>query len=99
MTRHTICRDEIRAETSPEERGDPERPSHSTELGAQLCAHRLAAKMTQQELAHASGLSQSVISDIECSKEIPTVPRAKKLFRQVGWEVTLVPPDEAPEDH
>jgi DNA-binding XRE family transcriptional regulator len=53
-------------------------------LGARLLARRLAAGMTQRELARASGIDQAEISRIERGQSNPTVQTLHALGAPLG---------------
>lgn len=59
------------------------------DLAAQVIDRRRALRMTQQELAAASGLHQSVVSRIEQGVANPTVRTLSALARALDARLTL----------
>lgn len=53
-----------------------------------LLSARLAAKLTQESVAHLTGISQSAYARIENGNRNPSVPVAKQIGRvlNVQWE-------------
>ncbi len=62
------------------------------DFGNHLLAARLNCRFTQEQLAQASGLHQSILSAIENGKRLPTIPQwlqlAKVLKVSLQWFLT-----------
>lgn len=63
-------------------------PRKKRTIGSILKKHREDKKLTQLELADASGLDRSYIGHIELDNRLPTVPTFKKLAKVLGVEWT-----------
>ncbi|MQL53628.1 helix-turn-helix domain-containing protein [Desulfofundulus thermobenzoicus] len=59
------------------------------EIVDNLRAIRVANKISQEELARATGVSQKHISNIENHKDTPTIETLQKLARGLGVEISL----------
>lgn len=59
------------------------------EVGAMLARARAQAGITQEELASRSGLSQVVVSLVECGKANPTVKTLGKLAEGLGMRLAI----------
>lgn len=68
----------------------------AVEVGAKLAQARARAGITQEELASRSGLSQVVVSLVECGKANPTVKTLGKLAEGLGARlaISFEPPAE-----
>ena len=64
----------------------------SYRLAGQLIARRRELRMTQQQLAAASGIHQSEISRIESGHGNPTLKTISALARALGAELHLAAP-------
>lgn len=53
-------------------------------VGGNVKRARIAAEMTQEELAERSGFSQQYISGLECGKRNPTIVSIYELGRALG---------------
>jgi ribosome-binding protein aMBF1 (putative translation factor) len=86
---------EIENTSSPEERRQLEALRARFRIGARLLQHRLAAGLTQKELAIASGVDQADISRIERGEGNPTTDTLDALARPLGVSLDLVIEDPA----
>ncbi len=82
----------VRANFSPEEAAAYEALSERYELGAQIRAARVAAGLTQQELAELSDVPQSELSRIERAVVEPSFARTARIMRATGGDAVVVPP-------
>ena len=92
MSNYKRLRDEALGDFTPQERADFERLSERVELGEQLRAARLTARMTQAALATASGVPQPELSKIENGQVEPSYSRLRKIIRATGGDVPVVQP-------
>ena len=53
-------------------------------LGEELRKAREAAGLTQEQLAHATGIDRSFISELEHDKKSPTINRLFRLCKAIG---------------
>jgi transcriptional regulator with XRE-family HTH domain len=67
----------------------PYRIYSATSLGDAIRHYRLDAGLTQAELAEATGLQRSYLSELERGKETEQVARVLRLLRQLGVRITL----------
>jgi transcriptional regulator with XRE-family HTH domain len=62
-------------------------------FGQRLKAHRLAAKLTQRELAEKAGLLKPTLSsEYECDARAPEWPNLTRLLAVLGLRLLQVPP-------
>lgn len=54
---------------------------------------RLAAGLSQSELAHRAGTSQAAVSVVETGKADVTVNKAVRLIEAAGWTLVVAPAD------
>lgn len=59
------------------------------EIVDKLKAIRVANKISQEELARVTGVSQKHISNIENHKDTPTIETLQKLAQGLGVEISL----------
>ena len=59
------------------------------EIASLLIATRIAAGMTQKDLAEKSGVRQSNISRIENGSCVPTIPTLTALAQALGKKLTI----------
>ncbi len=57
------------------------RKKKPTLIGAQLRTARLAAELTQVELAKKTGVGQKYISDLECDRRRPTIDHLRLIAK------------------
>jgi ribosome-binding protein aMBF1 (putative translation factor) len=76
--------DSIEQDASPEERRELEENRRRYRVGAKLLDRRLAAGLSQRELAQASGIDQAEISRIERGQGNPTVETLLALGTPLG---------------
>lgn len=75
---------------------EPPRPKLVT-LGDILRRHRMAAGLTQDQLAQVSGVSQAQISQLEKDRWLPRVDALMALAKALGVPAAaLLPPDDTP---
>jgi transcriptional regulator with XRE-family HTH domain len=67
------------------------------QLGARLLAHRQASGQSLEALAAASGVSRSMISDIERGAKVPTVLVLARLATALGVTVSRLLGEDQPE--
>lgn len=60
------------------------------DAGAVLRSARAAARMTQRDLAHASGMAQPAIARIETGAVTPQVDTLLRLLRACGHDLEVV---------
>ena len=53
-------------------------------LGAELRKARMAAGLTQEEVAHRAGMDRAYVSELEGDKKSPTVNRLFRLCEAIG---------------
>lgn len=82
---------EIEAANTPEEARELEAARARFKLGARVLQQRLAAGLTQQQLAAASGVAQADISRIERGQSNPTAETLEALAAPLGVTLDLVP--------
>lgn len=82
---------EVEDRATPDERAGLDAARSRFRLGARLLQQRLAAGMTQQQLASASGVSQADISRIERGQANPTTETLEALASPLGVALDLVP--------
>ncbi len=87
---------EVEERATPEERHDLEATRARFKIGARILQTRLAAGLTQQQLAAISGIAQADISRIERGQANPTAETLEALAGPLGTTVDLVPAGEAP---
>lgn len=72
-------------------------PPKSVTLGDILRRHRMAAGLTQDQLAQLSGVSQAQISQLEKDRWLPRVDALMALAKALGVPAAaLLPPDDTP---
>jgi ribosome-binding protein aMBF1 (putative translation factor) len=81
-------------ERDPEERAALERARKRMSIGARLLERRLAAGLTQQQLAVASGIPQSEVSRIERGQANPTLQTLEALGAPLGVTLELAPANQ-----
>lgn len=82
---------ELEERVTPEERQELDSARARFKLGARVLQHRLAAGLTQQQLASASGIAQSDISRIERGQANPTAETLEALAEPLGVTLDFVP--------
>ncbi len=82
---------EIEGRSSPEEHRELDTARARFKLGARVLQQRLAAGLTQQQLASASGIAQADISRIERGQANPTAETLDLLAGPLGVTLDLVP--------
>jgi DNA-binding XRE family transcriptional regulator len=88
---------EVEDQSTPEERRELDAARARFKLGARLLQQRLAADMTQKQLASASGVAQADISRIERGQANPTADTLAALVGPLGASLDLVPAGEVSE--
>lgn len=68
-------------------------------VGERFKAQRVKARLTQQELAEATGLSKGGIYQIESGRRLPSYKATRKIARALGVEVGQLFDDHVPEMH
>ncbi len=86
---------EVEERATPVERHDLEAARARFKIGARILQTRLAAGLTQQQLAAISGIAQADISRIERGQANPTAETLEALAGPLGATVDLVPAGEA----
>lgn len=81
---------EIEVQADPEEMRELEAARMRFRLGSRLLQQRVAAGLTQQQLAKASGVAQADISRIERGQANPTSETLQELGRPLGVTLDLV---------
>jgi transcriptional regulator with XRE-family HTH domain len=81
----------VEGQSTPEERGELDAARARFKIGARVLQHRLAAGLTQQQLASASGIAQADISRIERGQSNPTTETLEALAGPLGVALDLVP--------
>ena len=84
---------EIEGQASPEERRELAAARARFRIGARILQQRLAAGMTQQQLADASGVDQADISRIERGQANPTAETLEALAAPLGVTLDLIHSD------
>jgi ribosome-binding protein aMBF1 (putative translation factor) len=82
---------EVEGRSTPEERRELDAARARFTIGARLLQQRLAAGLTQQQLAAASGIAQADISRIERGQSNPTAETLEALGSPLGVTLDLVP--------
>jgi ribosome-binding protein aMBF1 (putative translation factor) len=82
---------EVEGRSTPEERRELDAARARFKIGARLLQQRLAAGLTQQELAASSGIAQADISRIERGQANPTAETLEALGGPLGVTLDLVP--------
>jgi ribosome-binding protein aMBF1 (putative translation factor) len=83
--------DSIEQDASPEERRELEENRRRYRVGAKLLDRRLAAGLSQRDLAQASGIDQAEISRIERGQGNPTVETLLALGTPLGITLDFTP--------
>jgi ribosome-binding protein aMBF1 (putative translation factor) len=81
---------QIESAATPEERRELEAARARFRIGSRLLQERLAAGLTQKQLANASGVDQGDISRIERGEGNPTTETLDALARPLGVALELV---------
>ena len=81
---------DVEEQASPEELRDLEAARTQFRIGSRLLRERVAAGLTQQQLADASGIAQADISRIERGQGNPTTETLEALARPLGITLDLV---------
>lgn len=82
---------EVEGQSTTEERRDLEAARARFKIGSRVLQERLAAGLTQRQLADASGIAQADISRIERGQSNPTTETLQALARPLGVTLELVP--------
>jgi len=82
---------EVEDASTPEERRELDAARARFKIGARILQQRLAAGLTQQQLAAASGIAQADISRIERGQANPTTETLEALAVPLGVTLDLVP--------
>jgi ribosome-binding protein aMBF1 (putative translation factor) len=82
---------EIEDRSTPEQRRELDAARTRFSLGARLLQQRLAAGLTQQQLASAAGIAQADISRIERGQANPTAETLSALAAPLGVTLDFVP--------
>lgn len=85
---------EIEGRSTTDERRELNAARARFRIGARVLQQRLAAGLTQRELASASGIAQADISRIERGQSNPTAETLQMLARPLGVTLDLVPADD-----
>jgi ribosome-binding protein aMBF1 (putative translation factor) len=88
---------EVEGRSTPEERRELDAARTRFSIGARLLQQRLAAGLTQQQLAAASGIAQADISRVERGQSNPTAETLAALGAPLGVTLDLVPTGAATE--
>jgi ribosome-binding protein aMBF1 (putative translation factor) len=83
--------EEVERNATPDERRVLEESRRRFSIGARLLDRRLAAGMTQRQLATASGIDQAEISRIERGQSNPTVQTLHALGAPLGVTLDFAP--------
>ena len=83
--------DEIEARNTPEEQRELDAARARFRLGLRVLKQRMAAGLTQQQLAAESGVAQADISRIERGQSNPTAETLEALAGPLGVTLDLVP--------
>ena len=81
---------DVEAQATPEELRELEAARTRFRIGSRLLQQRVAAGLTQQQLAKASGIAQADISRIERGQSNPTTETLDALGRPLGVTLDLV---------
>jgi ribosome-binding protein aMBF1 (putative translation factor) len=87
--------EEVERNASPDERRTLDDSRRRFAIGAKLLDRRLAAGMSQRELATASGIDQAEISRIERGQSNPTVQTLHALGAPLGVVLDFAPAEAA----
>jgi ribosome-binding protein aMBF1 (putative translation factor) len=82
---------EVEDQSTEEERRELNAARARFKIGARLQQQRLAAGLTQQQLAVASGIAQADISRIERGQSNPTAGTLEALGGPLGVTLDLIP--------
>lgn len=82
---------EVEDRSTPEERRELDAARTRFNIGARLLQQRLAAGLTQEQLAATSGIAQADISRIERGQSNPTADTLAALGAPLGVTLDLVP--------
>ena len=83
--------EEVERNATPEERRVLEKSRRRFAIGARLLDRRLAAGMSQRQLATVSGIDQAEISRIERGQSNPTVQTLHALGAPLGVALDFTP--------
>jgi ribosome-binding protein aMBF1 (putative translation factor) len=82
---------ELEGRSTAEERRELDAARVRFKIGARVLQQRLAAGLTQRQLASASGVAQADISRIERGQANPTTETLQALAGPLGFTLDLVP--------
>jgi DNA-binding XRE family transcriptional regulator len=85
---------EVEGQGSEDEIRELEAARARFKMGTKVLRQRLAAGLTQQQLADVSGVAQGDISKIERGQSNPTTETLDALARPLGVSLELVPSEE-----
>jgi ribosome-binding protein aMBF1 (putative translation factor) len=85
---------EVEDRSTAEERRELDAARARFKLGSRVLQQRLAAGLTQQQLASASGVAQADISRIERGQSNPTAETLEALAGPLGVTLDFVPAGE-----
>ena len=86
---------DIEQTSSDEERRELDAARARFKLGMRLQQQRLAAGLTQKQLADASGIAQADISRIEHGQGNPTAATLEALGTPLGVTIDYIPAEQA----
>jgi XRE family transcriptional regulator, regulator of sulfur utilization len=87
--------EEVERDATPDERRMLDESRHRFTIGARLLDRRLAAGMSQRDLATVSGIDQAEISRIERGQSNPTVQTLHALGAPLGIVLDFTPAETA----
>lgn len=64
------------------------------DLGRALCGVRHARGMTQEDLAHASGIDRTYLARMEAGMSTIQIERALRALRRMGATITVTLPED-----
>lgn len=91
MTKFDDFVSEVERDATPEEREQLEQSRRRFGIGAKLLDRRLAAGLSQRQLAEASGIDQAEISRIERGQGNPTAQTLQALGGPLGVTLGFAP--------
>lgn len=83
--------EEVERTSTVDDRAELDAARRRFSIGSRLLQHRLAAGVTQQQLAETSGVSQADISRIERGLGNPTAQTLESLSAPLGVALDLIP--------
>ena len=95
MTKFEDFVSEVERDATPEEREQLEQSRRRFGIGAKLLDRRLAAGLSQRQLAEASGIDQAEISRIERGQGNPTAQTLQALGGPLGVTLDFAPVEAA----